>query len=508
MATRWSGQQQAIFNWFGTGSGNLVVEALAGTGKTTTILEAITRAPEQNILLGAFNKRIETELTSRLTNPNAIAKTFHGLGFAQVKRYWEKIGVDTRGARATSLAERVCGTQAPDALKRLVAKAHTKAREITPLATCPEDLVALVVQFDCVPDDQWKSDGFDVAWVASRAFAALQLAATEKPIATGIDFADMIFLPIKNRWLRPTYDLVVVDEAQDMTVSQLLLAQGVCSGRIAIVGDSHQAIYGFRGADSGALDRLRVELQAATLQLTTTYRCGKAIVTTAQRYVPAFEAGPANSDGVISAVPRAELTTAVRPGDFVLSRTNAPLVSSALALIRLGVRVKIEGRDIGAGLKAIVTKLAKGPAANSIPKWLEKLGTWRDRETERAAKAKLDSKAEQILDQYETLLALSDGVSGIPELLARLDTLFADTEGAPAHVVCSSVHKAKGLEASRVFVLEWTLHPPVPCQTCRKRPKGCQCPAYVPDPRQAQEEANIAYVAITRAKDELTWVSK
>jgi len=67
----WSAQQEAIFGWFGSAGGNLVVRARAGTGKTTTILEGIGRAPEGKILLCAFNKRIAEELQTKVRNPAA-----------------------------------------------------------------------------------------------------------------------------------------------------------------------------------------------------------------------------------------------------------------------------------------------------------------------------------------------------------------------------------------------------------------------------------------------------
>src|SRR5215510_12017859 len=99
----WSGQQTDIFHWFktsevrvssvveevieGTTYEHLIVEALAGTGTTTTIIKAIDFAPEKRILLCAFNKKIAEELTARLNNPNAEAKTLHAIGFSIVRRY-------------------------------------------------------------------------------------------------------------------------------------------------------------------------------------------------------------------------------------------------------------------------------------------------------------------------------------------------------------------------------------------------------------------------------------
>ena len=58
----WSAQQLAIFDWFKNGRGNLVVKALAGTGKTSTSVHAVSLAPERRVLMCAFNKRIAVEL--------------------------------------------------------------------------------------------------------------------------------------------------------------------------------------------------------------------------------------------------------------------------------------------------------------------------------------------------------------------------------------------------------------------------------------------------------------
>jgi len=65
----WSVQQRAIFEAFRSAPGHVLVRARAGTGKTTTILEALQYAPESKILLGAFNKQIADELQTRVSDP-------------------------------------------------------------------------------------------------------------------------------------------------------------------------------------------------------------------------------------------------------------------------------------------------------------------------------------------------------------------------------------------------------------------------------------------------------
>ncbi len=510
-----SDEQQAICGWFEKPQPekrNLVVRARAGTGKTYTIIEAILRAMESRILLAAFNKRIQTELAAKITNPAAEAFTLHAVGFKAVQRYWNRLRIESNGSRADGLALRACGRTTPDPIIRLVSKLMTQAREQAPLAMSGAELVGLAYDRDCVPDEEWRVDGFTVETVADFAYKAMELAA-ERPTDGAIDFADMLYLPIRNKFLRGIYDLVVIDEAQDMTRTQLLLAQGVCTpgGRIVVVGDDRQGIYAFRGADSQALDNLKTDLDAEELGLTTTYRCGKAIVAMAQRIVPDYQAAPTAHEGEVIQTTLATLYADVQPTDFILSRKNAPLVKIALTLIRQDKRTRIEGRDIGAGLAAIAKKLATGAAKNSIPQWLEKLQNWRTREVERAEKANRPAKADLVADQYETLTYLADGVTGIAELLSRLDRLFGElTEQERASmIVCSSVHKAKGLEANRVWVLKDTLHPMVACDCGHRHANGCKCgcKTYSPNALAVREEQNIEYVAITRAKQTLFWTA-
>jgi DNA helicase-2/ATP-dependent DNA helicase PcrA len=177
--------------------------------------------------------------------------------------------------------------------------------------------------------------------------------------------------------------------------------------------------------------------------------------------------------------------------DFFLSRSNAPIAKVAMALIRSNKRTRIQGKDIGAGLKALVGKMATGKAINSIAEMLSKLDRWEEKEVDRVVRANRPEQAENIRDKADTIRVLCEGIQGVRELNARLDDLFAD-KGADA-VVCSSIHKAKGLEANRVFILEPTLSPKLP-------------PSVKPSAARIREEQNIRYVAVTRAISHLVWV--
>jgi ATP-dependent DNA helicase UvrD/PcrA len=499
-ARTWSAEQEAFYTEMAEGTDHVIVEAFAGTGKSTTIVEGGRRAPERRQLYCAFAKKNQLDLQAKLVgNPRAVSQTLHVVGLHTVGTFWEGLQIDKTGARTKSLVEAVCGGAAPDAVKRLVGKLLEKGREMAPHARQAGDLVDIAIEFDCQPGEQWEADGFGLDYVEARTLEAMDLAASKKPTATGIDFPDMLFLPVRNKWLRPRYDLVFVDERQDMTFTQLELAMGVGGGRIVLVGDVHQAIYGFRGADTNAAVRLREQLKAKVMTLSTTYRCPQAVVAQAQRLVPAYTAAPSAPAGTVRSVANtAAMLAALQPDDFILSRSNAPLAGVAMALVRAGRPVRIQGKNIGEGLQAIISKVATGKAADSIPELLRRLAKWEEREVARAEAAGKDHLVEGLRDKAETLRVVAEGTSGVRELRARLDHLFDDKRNGGT-IVCSSVHKAKGLEAPRVFVLRYTLNPKLP-QRVLDRMTDDQAA------KRLQEERNIEYVAVTRSMDTLTWV--
>lgn len=465
--------------------GHLVVRARAGTGKTTTLIEGADRAPEDRILLCAFNKQTAEVLNSRITNPNAQAKTMHALGFAAIRANLGSVSVAPFGKRADDLTNRVCGKDVPLPIRRLIGKLHTKARDMSPSVLTQEAMELLAMKFDLEPDDAYGRD-YHLPFVASRAIAAMALAAYEDaPGREGIDYADMIYLPLVKYWLEPSYGLVVVDEAQDLTLAQLEMVQRVgAGGRICVVGDDRQAIYGFRGADTGSLDRLKGELNAAELPLTTTYRCAQSIVRRARRLVSDIEAAPSNPEGIVDDCHYDDLFTLAQPGDFILSRLNAPLVSLTMRFLREKKRAIMLGKDIGAGLNSLLTKLGLSKKHGSVPQMLIRLDSWENKSVNRYANLGLLDMVDRVHDQADMLRALANGTDDVAELQTRIDFLFTDVpEGT--QIRCSSIHKAKGLESDRVFVLSESLY--------RRGP--------------SQEEDNLSYVSTTRAKTHLTFVT-
>lgn len=257
------------------------------------------------------------------------------------------------------------------------------------------------------------------------------------------------------------------------------------------VGDgilTHNCINGFAGSDIEGFNTL-IELAHHELPLSICYRCGKRIITEAQSIIPYIEPFDKQIDGEV--VHQRNLR-GLENGDMVICRKSAPLVSVCLKLIANGRSAQVKGRDIADGLKSIVKK-AK---TNDIEKMLDKIQREITKVANRLNRVGYDGKLEEqpqyinIVDKIECIQAISDSCEDVEELMQKLDTLFTDTKSGNV-ITLSTIHKAKGLEADNVYILLPDCLP--------MRYKGQQ-------PWEFEQEMNLKYVAITRAKKRLVWV--
>lgn len=491
-----SDEQRAIFDFVSETRKNLVVRARAGTGKTFTAVHLLSLVDaSEKVLFCAFNKSIAEELKHKVSMSNPACsvdvKTLHSLGFAFLRCGWRAVKVDP--ARGRSIAEKVVGNAMPAMLKSehkdLFASVCASVQRIASLSKCvcpfgklPE-FVDLALELDAHSEAMEEND------IPLERLAGL---AIESTLASRVndgtcDFDDMVYLPVVLGMGRPWYSTILIDECQDLNKSQILLAQsaGNAGSRKIVIGDDKQAIYGFRGADSGSLDRLKCELNATELGLSVTYRCAERIVDVARKYVPEYSSAPGAPDGIVDCIGNDSMMEQVRPGDAILSRLNAPLVSTCLSLLVRNIRAKIQGRDIGSALVSLVDKISgKG---RSISKFLAKLQEWEAKQKTKIIKAgrnNVEQKVLEISDKAECLRVIASDSDSVKELKDRIESLFSEEVDAKT-VLLSSVHKAKGLEWDRVFVLEETFNE-----------------------SRGQEEKNIAYVAKTRARNHLTIVGK
>lgn len=484
----WSDEQKTIFLYFKEGKGHMVIVARAGTGKTTTIKAAFEFAPEETMLYVVFNKRNQIEAQEKITDPRVDVKTHHSLGFSFILAIWPNSKPDAK-IEAERLASLI--SDIPDEVAGAVLKLVSFAKNTTINPTIEVLIdIADARGIEAPGYEDVENGGWTVTRIADVALSVMNIS-KQRDKQGRISFDDMVWLPVVMGWVRPNYDLVVVDEAQDMNWPQLLMAEGACkkTGRVCVVGDDRQAIYHFRGAATDGMALMKSRLNAAQLGLTTTYRCPKKVVAMAAIIVPDYKAAPSAPEGIVEAISSGAMLDNAKIGDAILSRINAPLMGNCLRLLKKGIPARIEGKDIGKQLVGIVRKLK----AKSVPNFLEKINRWGEKMRVRSGKSKhAEEKIAEINDQVATLIAVAEGASSVHEIESRLLDLFQDSnQNSKPAVVLSSVHKAKGLEWNRVFILS---------ETFRRKPKKGSKPA---NAASSLEEQNIYYVAITRTKRHL-----
>lgn len=465
----WSTYQLAIFNNVANGTGHTVVNAVAGSGKTTSLEEAINHVPRGcSTLFVAFNKSIAEELARRLAGKPVTVSTLHSYGLRTLGR-----GFRIEGRRVDGFCEALHGTdKATFELRRDLAKTVSLAKGS--LASTAESIDALLDAFNI----DSAVNGHRASFIAD---VLTLLKKCEDSDDGTIDFDDMIWLPVVKNLRQRQFDRVFVDETQDLNPAQIemVLRAVAPGGRICAVGDPMQAIYRFRGADDRAFENVKDRLAATELPLSVSYRCCRAVIDHVRQELPeiAIEAAQDAVEGEVVHASREQMEKEAQPGDFILSRTNVPLIGLCMTFLAEGRRANIQGRDVGASLAAFVKKSKVG----NVEALRSHVEEWAKKECDRLAKKHRDTQA--VEDRAACLIALSDGAKTVADVLARIEELFAD-KSSDAVIMLSSTHKAKGLERDRVWLLAGTY---------RRYPEV--------------EEDNLYYVACTRARRTLMLVS-
>jgi len=504
----WSRFQTDIFHDIVNGKGHTVVQARAGSGKSSTIEEGLRHVPRGcTVGVFSFGREIARSMEARLKKAGikADSKTTHSHGFSACRyKFGPKLAVDNKKMDAFARALVGGGSEEASDHRRCLAKAASLAKGA--LAATARQVDDLVDEFgldlgedvdraefakDVLKMLDWSKNpylraqmrdakSFDQLWVVSRG---------EVP---SIDYDDMCWLPVVLNLRVWAYDRLFIDETQDLNACQIKLALRSIkpNGRICAVGDELQAIYWFRGADKDAMRNVISALGAKVLPLSITYRCARKIVEVANKYVPDLEAAPDAEEGVVGEATPEQMVKDAKPGDFILSRTNAPLTDLCLKFIKAGKRASIQGRDIGTTLAAFVKK----SKCKTIDSLRDHIDRWAEREITRILKKDPEGSIALVEDKAATLHVLAEQCATIDELLGDLDKLFSDNKNADespdlTKITLSTTHKAKGLERERCYLL---------ADTFLRVRKGEQEPN--------QEEKNLYYVAVTRAKRELYFV--
>ena len=494
-----SPQQIALFQCIQLSNDNIFVEAVAGSGKSTSLRQG-SRFMKGRIIMMAFNKKIADENSRELGKlglNRVTASTFHSQGFRACMRAYPgvKTGPDVAREKrdAMFMVLRPPNLEEfPLKLRGIVGKLVSLGKQAGAGLYFPiEDPAPYYQMIEHHNLDEEIDDPAMIDFVVESAIKGLKWSKEDAP--KRLDFDDQLWIPVITEMKLDQYDWVMVDEAQDTNPCRRALARKMLApnGRIVFVGDRHQAIYGFTGADANAIDILMKDFDCQPMPLTVSYRCPRAVVAEAQRYVSHIQAHEKSGEGRVRGVTAQEFMETeipqLQPTDAILCRNTKPVVSLAFQLIRKGIACHVEGRDIGEGL----IKLTRRWKVQDIDQLHQRLEAYLAREVAKYELAKKEAQIQAITDKVETLYVLMENCALVTDLEAKISNLFKDTDGDNKRTVTlSTVHKAKGREWDRVYILGFNKYMPSP---------------WAKQAWQREQENNLIYVAITRSQRELVY---
>ena len=479
--------QKTVYTYITRGKGNAVIDAVAGSGKSTTIVNALKIIPaNKQILFLAFNASIVQELKIKIGNlPNVEVRTLHSLGMKAVVKAF-KSQVDENKYTAWLNSGIQSGFIKPYSnLGDRQGEWNSNILKLIDLGR-----VNLVRNEGELDELAFKHNLILLDNEIEKAIQGIRWGETETSV---IDFTDMIYLPVVKNLHMFQFDWVFIDECQDLNAAQrsLFLKCVKKTGRFVAVGDPRQAIYGFAGADVESFNLLKSIPHTVKLPLSVCYRCDSDIINLAKEIVPQIEARDNAPAGTVC---NTSVIADVQDGDMVLCRVSAPLVALCMRYISQGVKAYVKGRDIGKNLTNLIKKTNKKDMKDVMEKLERELGRIIGKVVAKTHCTEQEAKESEAYRGYEDKLnainVLSEGLDKADDVIERIDMIFSDD--SKNGICLSTVHKSKGLESDRVFIL------------C---PDKFYIKACMRVPWMAEQERNLVYVAYTRAKHFLGFIT-
>lgn len=477
--------QTAILDAVKTTLDNLGIKAVAGSGKSVTLRMICEIIPqEQSTIICAFNKDIAEAMRPKVPM-HVQVKTLNGFGHGIVTKFFRNAVLDAKKTEMIFQSEldmndrfdRDIYYKYKGLINKIVSMCKATLEWPRHASGWEEHVNKLIDTYGWeTPKDGLTANFYPLVHHTFHACITM---------TNVIDFDDQLFFPIQYNMDIPQYDNFLIDECQDLNKVQIELVRRA-GKRVIACGDPCQAIYGFRGADSNAYNLLMELIRAKQFPLSVCYRCPKNVIAQAQKIVPQIEAAEGAQDGVTESITYQQFKDLAQENDFVLARCTAPLVSGCLEMIREGRKAVVLGRDIGDQLITLIKKLAAADSQQSSA-FYEALKYWESKEVERLSRTDNDAMIQVVQDKVATLAALVEAAPTVAGMIDKVNSIFSkDAKG----ITFTTVHKAKGMEADNVFILQ---------------------PEMMPHPMakleyQKQQEMNIKYVAITRARKALRWV--
>lgn len=489
-----SKEQEDIFDALQHGVGNIIVNAVAGSGKSTVIKGCALLVPEnKRFIVLSHNKDVADKMRFSLLSTGIDRKrfevrTFHSLGYKMLRDCGladinnEGTVDDNKYISYINTLHKACDGH-PLSLKEKVALKSTIDFARQNLAQDEDDIRDVIEKYEIESFPSIEETALNIMEWGKNAVQEMGIC----------DYLDMLWYPYEGISTLPRYfqfDYVFVDEAQDASPAQQAMVKRLVgrSTRIIVMGDRFQAINTWCGSDERAMDNFKkLGARWSELPLSTNYRCGKKILanamTTIEKYKFGIVLNPRENapDGEI--IRNAHMEQ-IRENDMVLCRHTFPLFQIYARLTEMGVKAEIRGENIAQRILTILSCSESDNLEDIIRETAEMglAGVEPDDDDDIRGNTVMCYEMCQIFQ----ILSMSCNTKGDAQKYIEKAFISRNQSGV---VSLSTVHRAKGLEAGNVFIAYPELMPSPMCKDINGW--------------QMEMEENLEYVALTRAKNKL-----
>ena len=539
--------QQDILDFFlNNPQSNMLVNALAGSGKSTTACMLSEHSKTSDLYI-AFNASVVEEFKKKIKNPKTKVMTMHSLAYSIMLYNVEQESKDSGekpkgfGSQRSKRTVSLDNFKPHKILDEEITKRYGRYIEFAKRVFLKDNYVNLYNLCRLTLTDM--SSNKDVSrlindhvlflYYGDEGYSApdiSEITSTLKILDTKskqqfetqgvIDFTDMLWITFNklkyDNWEVPYWALytnIYCDEVQDFSNIQLNFLKFIkrTKGRYVFIGDFHQAIYNFAGANAQAFNQIpKMFAPVETFDLPICYRCAKSHLSRVNREygIPILPCDNAPM-GFVKTIDKNKISEYAKAGDMVISRKNKWIAEVVLDLARNGTPIFIEDKEMVEAIKRQILS-SKCTSVGTLEKFLQKVisnynkklfeivsknareGGHEEEHLEAVAEAnsKIDNTSFllEILKSYLENHASSDSVSKFSNFIDKL----LNTTPSPNCVRLCSIHKAKGLEATNVFVLN---EAKINYDFRNSKEQNIQ-------------EKNLSYIATTRAKEGLYLVKE
>ncbi|MCU4157313.1 ATP-dependent helicase [Carboxylicivirga sp. A043] len=466
--------------------GNLKVNAVAGSGKTTTILQYAQRRPKSPILYLAFNKSVKLEAEYKLSQmslSNVRVETAHSLAYKYTAPYQRhKIRFDYKPHEIVAILN--IRPKAGD-LSHLKLASHVY-RFVRYFCNSMAQKVAEINYLETLSDLEslaFATENHELIVHYTRLFLA-------KMHKGEVDIIHDFYLK-QFQLSQPvlSYDYILFDEGQDASGAMLAAFIKQPANKI-IIGDQHQQIYGWRFA-TNALQQ--VDFQ--TMDLSKSFRFNQEVARLSKSILQLKTHIGQNSKVCLQGLGTHQPINS----RVTLARSNSKLVSRAIELLiqqKELSKIYFEGQlssytfsEDGGSIYDVLNlynnqrHLIKDDLIKSIPSF-DHLKDYLEETSDTSLKALVD-----LVEKYH---------KDIPYFISRIKECCVDeADKDKADMVFSTVHKAKGMEYDQVFIMDDFINE----QQIIDAKEAIK--AQEINPEAVAEEINLLYVAATRTKSKL-----